>query len=134
VDAQARFQVIRETWDAFNRDDVEEALTHIHADASVVPFGAALDGKRYDGHAEIERWYRDEIRADWEEFITIPQDFREAGDMLVVYGLWQARGRDSGIDLEVNATWVVEVRDGKIAYWQTFTDRDEAHAFAGLQE
>ena len=51
-----------------------------------------------------------------------------------MYGLWKARGRDSGIDLEMPATWVVEIRDGKIAYWQTFTDRDEAHEFAGLHE
>jgi ketosteroid isomerase-like protein len=134
MDAQARFQVISETWDAFNRDDIEEALTHVHEDALIVPFGAAMEGKRYEGHAEIEHWYRDEIRANWEQFITIPHEFREAGDRLIVYGIWEARGRDSGIDLEVAATWVVEVRDGKIAYWQTFTDRDEAHAFAGLRE
>ena len=123
-----------ETWDAFNRDDLDDALSRIHADATVIPFGAAMEGKRYEGHAEILAWYRDDIRANWEQFDTLPEEFRKAGDRLVVYGTWKARGRDSGIDLEVPATWVVEVRDGKIAYWQTFTDRDEAHEFAGLRE
>jgi ketosteroid isomerase-like protein len=36
--------------------------------------------------------------------------------------------------LEMPATWVVEVREGKIASWQTFTDRKEAFEAVGLSE
>ena len=123
-----------ETWDAFNRDDLDHALSRIHEDAVVVPFGAALEGKRYEGHAGVLDWYQNEIRTNWEQFDTIPHDYRVAGDRLVVYGRWRARGRDSGVALDVAATWVVEFRDGRIAFWQTFTDREEAHEFAELRE
>ena len=36
------------------------------------------------------------------------------------------------MDLDVPASWVVEVRDGKIVYWQTYTDHAEARRDAGL--
>ena len=123
---------MREAWAAFRRDDVEGALALIHSDATIVPFGSAVEGRSYTGHEEIRRWWVDEIRAAWERFDTDPVEFRQAGRYLVVYGRWCAVGRDSGVQLDVPATWVVEVRDGKIAGWQTFTDRAEAHRAAGL--
>src|SRR6266542_4417386 len=53
-----------------------------------------------------------DIRVNWEWFHTDPQEFRKIGDRILVYGRWRARGRDSGVELDVAATWVVEVRDG----------------------
>jgi ketosteroid isomerase-like protein len=133
-DAQADFQVVSETWAAFNRDDLDGALSRIREDVVVIPFGAAMEGRRYEGHAGILDWFRNEIRSNWEQFETIPHEYRRAGRRLVVYGRWKARGRDSGVELDVPATWVVELRDGRIAFWQTFTDRKEAHEFAELHE
>ncbi len=134
MSAQAEFQLVCDTWDAFNRDDFEDGLSRIHEDAVVVPFGAAMEGKSYKGHDGILDWFRNDIRANWEQFHTHARDFRKVGDTLVVFGQWRARGRDSGVVLEVPATWAVKIRDGKIAYWQTFTDRDEALAFVGLHK
>jgi hypothetical protein len=37
------------------------------------------------------------------------------------------------VELDIPATWVVEVRDGKITYWQTYTDRDQALREIGLE-
>jgi ketosteroid isomerase-like protein len=36
------------------------------------------------------------------------------------------------VELDVKASWVVDVRDGKIIRWQTYTDRDEALSAVGL--
>jgi ketosteroid isomerase-like protein len=134
VTADSDFEVVRMVWDAFSREDDEEALAYIHPDAVVIPFGAALEGKQYVGHEEIMGWLVGDIRANWEWFHTVPEECRAVGEKLLVYGHWRARGRDSGIDLEVRATWVVEMRDGKIGFWQTYTDRDEAHRAVGLRE
>lgn len=125
---------MRETWAAFRRDDIEGALANIRPDATIVPFGSAVEGRSYTGHDEIRHWWEDEIRTAWERFDTEPVEFRKAGEHLVVYGRWCARGRDSGVQLDVPATWVVEVRDGKIAGWQTFTDRADAHRAAGIDD
>jgi ketosteroid isomerase-like protein len=131
--ADPEFELVRETWAAFNRDDLEGGLAHIHPDATIVPFGAALEGQSYKGHEEIRRWWVKEIRSTWEHFGTVPIEFTKAGKFLVVYGFWRARGQSSGVDLDVPATWVIEVRDGRIAGWWTFTDRAEAHRMVGLE-
>lgn len=134
METEYEFQVVSETWEAFNRDDLDAALERIHEDAVIVPFGAAMEGRRYEGHAGVTDWYRNEIRPNWEEFYTHPEEFRKVGDRLLVYGRWRARGRDSGVQLDVPATWVVRVRDGRIADWQTYTDRSEAHSAVGLRD
>jgi ketosteroid isomerase-like protein len=131
--AEADFEVVRRAWDACARYDEPAFLAVIQPDAVAVPFGAAMEGVSYAGHEGILRWFKG-IQETWEHFETHPEEYREAGDKLIVYGYWRARGRDSGVNLEVTATWVVEVRDGKVAFWRTFTDRDEAHEFAGLRD
>jgi ketosteroid isomerase-like protein len=131
---KADFEVVRKVWEAFSRGDDDVAVAMIHEDAVIVPFGAALEGKQYAGHDQILDWMSGDIRVNWEWFHTVPREFRKVGGRILVYGSWRARGRDSGVELDVPATWVVDVRDGKIAFWQTFTDRDEAHRFIGLQE
>jgi ketosteroid isomerase-like protein len=60
---QEEFQVIRETWAAFNRDDLDAGLERIHEDGVIVPFGAALEGRRYEGHPGIRDWFRNDIQA-----------------------------------------------------------------------
>ena len=134
MSSEAQFEIVREAWAAFARNDVEAALALIHPDAIVVPFGAAMEGRSYSGHDGVRDWFLNDIGSSWRQFEAEAREFRRVGDKLVVYGRWHARGRDSGVGLEVDATWVVEIRDGKIAYWQTFTDQNEAHRFAGLRE
>jgi ketosteroid isomerase-like protein len=33
----------------------------------------------------------------------------------------------------MRATWVIEVRDGKVGYWQTYTDQAQALRHVGLE-
>ena len=77
-------------------------------------------------------WWRDEIMTNWESFQVLPEQFQRVGHKLLVTGRWNARGKESGVELDVAASWVVEIRDGKIAYWQTYTDHAEARRDAGL--
>jgi ketosteroid isomerase-like protein len=133
VAAEADFEVVSAAWDAFSRDDLDAVLALIADDAEVVPFGAAMEGKSYHGHEGVLDWWSNDIHANWEFFEVHPEGFQEAGDRLVVFGRWRARGRTSGVVLEMPATWVVRVRDGKITAWSTHTDRNEALRAAGLE-
>ena len=63
----------------------------------------------------------------------LPEKFERAGDKLLVIGRWNARGKESGVELDMPASWIVEVRNGKIAYWQTYTDHAQARRAAGLE-
>ena len=120
------FELIRRAWDAASRRDEAGFRADLHPEVEAVPFGAALEGKRYRGPDECWAWLRDDILGNWEFFEVIPEDFRRVGDKILVTGRWHARGKESGVELDIAATWVVEVRDGKVAYWQTYTDRSQA--------
>ena len=120
------FEVVRSAWAAFRRRRLEDLLDLLIPDVEVIPFGAAMEGKTYHGHEGVRDWWEREIFANWATFEAHAEHFENVGDRLVVFGHWDARGRTSGVQLHRAATWVVEVRDGKIARWQTYTDRDEA--------
>ena len=127
------FQIIREAWEAGSREDDDDIVTYLHEEIQIVPFGAAMEGKSYRGHDGVRDWLNNELRENWEYFHTIPEHFERVGDKILVTGHWRARGRGSGIELERPATWVIQIRDGKIVYWQTYTERDEALHDVGLE-
>jgi ketosteroid isomerase-like protein len=127
------FEVLRRAWAAVSRDDQDGMLRDFHPEIVAVPLGAAMETTAYRGPEQVLRWWREEILANWETFQVLPEQFERVGDRMLVTGRWNARGK-SGVDLDVPASWIVEVRDGKIAYWQTYTDPAEARRDAGLED
>ncbi len=124
--------VVRRAWAAASRKDPDAMARELHPEVVAIPFGAAMEGKAYRGRDEVMGWWRDEILATWDVFEVLPDRFERVGDKLLVTGRWNARGIESGVELDIAATWVIEVRDGKIAYWQTYTDHTEARREVGL--
>ena len=129
----ADFEVIRRAWRASGQKDLAAFERDLDPDIVTIPFGAAMEGKSYRGVDAVVGWLRDEIWANWEHFDTVPEEFTRVGERILVTGRWHARGKASGVELDIPATWVVEVRDGKITYWRTYTDRDQAHRDIGLE-
>ena len=109
-------------------------LREFHPDVVAIPFGAAMEGKAYRGHDGVLDWWRNDIQSTWEVFEVYPEHFQRVGDQLLVTGRWTARGTASTVDLDIPASWVIEVRDGKIAYWQTYTDHQQARRDVGLED
>ena len=126
------FDVIRRAWRASGQKDLAAFARILDPDIVTIPFGAAIEGKSYRGVDAVVGWLRDEIWANWEHFDTVPEEFTRVGDNVLVRGHWRATGKESGVELDIPATWVVEVRNGKIAYWQTYTDHEDALGDLGL--
>jgi ketosteroid isomerase-like protein len=129
----ADFEVIRRAWRASGRKDLAAFERDLDPDIVTIPFGAAMEGKSYRGVDAVVGWLRDEIWANWEHFDTVPEEFTRVGQRILVTGRWHARGKASGVELDIPATWVIEVRDGKITYWRTYTDRHQALRDIGLE-
>jgi ketosteroid isomerase-like protein len=127
------FDVVRRAWAATNRKDLAGLRRELHPQIVTVPFGAAMEGKSYRGPDAVVDWLRDEILASWEMFEVHPEQFERVDDKLLVTGRWHARGLGSGVQLDIQASWVMEVRDGRIAYWQTYTDHEQARRDVGLE-
>jgi ketosteroid isomerase-like protein len=126
--------VVRTAWAALNRRDIPGFLACLDDDVEAVPFGAAMEGRVYHRHEGVVRWLDDEIWPTYETFEVHPEDIREIGGRLLALGHWIARGKESGVELDVRASWVVDVRDGSIVRWQTYTDRSEALKAVGLSK
>jgi ketosteroid isomerase-like protein len=125
---------VRRAWAAFSRVDGDGLLRELDPEVVIVPFGAAMEGKSYSGHDGVMEWWRDEIRVTWEQFQVLPEMFQRVGERLLVTGRWHARGSESGVELDIPAAWIVEVRAGKIVYWQTYTDHTQARRDIGLED
>jgi ketosteroid isomerase-like protein len=129
----ADFEVIRRAWRASGQKDLAALERDLDPDIVTIPFGAAMEGKSYRGVNAVVGWLRDEIWANWEHFDTVPEEFTRVGQRILVTGRWHACGKASGVELDIPATWVVEVHDGKITYWRTYTDRHQALRDIGLE-
>jgi ketosteroid isomerase-like protein len=131
--SEADFDVVRRAWAAASRRDEAAMERELHPEIVTVPFGAAMEGRAYRGPQEVMGWWREEILQSWDSFEVLPDEFLRVGDRLLVTGRWKARGKESGVELDIAASWVLEVRDGKIAYWQTYTDHAQARRDVGLE-
>jgi ketosteroid isomerase-like protein len=110
----------------FNRRELDAFLELIDPEVEWIPIMAALEGRVYRGHDGVRQWVED-LATDWDFFETQQEEHREIGDSVLIFGSWRARARNSGIELEGQpASWLIELRAGRVVRLQTFTDRREA--------
>jgi ketosteroid isomerase-like protein len=126
-------EVVERIFRAFNRRDMTAFLDLLDPDVEWVPILAVLEGRVYRGHEDVQRWVED-LAPDWEFFEVYYDELRDLGDRVLIFGHWRARGRASGVESEQPATWICEIKAGKVVQLQTFTDRAEALESAGLSE
>jgi uncharacterized protein len=125
--SQENVEVVRRTFEAYNRGDFAEAVAELAPDV-VWEIGQELPAL---GPAAIksmwERW-----EDPWDELETVPEEYIDAGDQVVVTVRYSGRGRGSGIELDDLLFDVYDLREGKIVRKREFKTRAEALAAAGV--
>ena len=119
--------------DAWNRGDREAWLALWDEEAEFYPLRAQLEGESYSGHEGLERFLV-EMTEEWEEVRFEIEETRDAGEQVVGIGRFRARGRASGVDLDVPLGVFTRVRRGKIVYTRLFSEPAAALEAAGLRE
>jgi ketosteroid isomerase-like protein len=120
-------------YEARNRGDVEAVLAECTPDVEWHPHLASLGGQPIRGHDGV-RAYMASLADDWEHFRHEPIEFFEAGDKVVAFLDTLARGRGSGVDVEVPVAHVLTFSDGKCSGYVSYHDREEALRAAGVDE
>jgi ketosteroid isomerase-like protein len=118
---------------AWNRGDHEAWLALWDEEAEFYPLRAQLEGKSYSGHEGLERFLA-EMTEDFEEVRFEIEETRDAGEQVVGIGRFRARGRASGVDLNVPLGVFTRVRRGMIVYTRFFSEPADALEAAGLTE
>jgi ketosteroid isomerase-like protein len=119
--------------DAWNRGDHEAFLPLWDEEAEFYPLRAQLERKSYRGHEGLDRFIA-EMAEEWDEVRFEIDEARDAGEQVVGIGRFRARGRASGVDLNVPLGVLTKVRQGKIFYMRLFSEPAEALEAAGLSE
>lgn len=71
---------------------------------------------------------------DWENLELALDDLHEGNEKVVAAGRLIARGRVSGIDLDVPLALLYGFREGRISSIRSYGDLSEALAAAGIDE
>jgi ketosteroid isomerase-like protein len=117
------------------RGDYDEVfLDYFHPDFELVPPTAYPDTESsYRGLEGTRRWFRqmDEI---WDDWLTEPERFLDAGSQVVAFVRVSGTAKQSGAALAISAAHVLTLRDGRVARTEVFLDHREALEAAGLSE
>lgn len=125
--SQANIEVVRRLFDSYVRGDYAEAATCLAVDV-VYEVGQELPARGREAVRVMwERW--DDT---WDELETVPEEFIDAGDQVLVTVHYSARGQGSGIKFAERLFDVYTFCDGKCVRKREFRRRSEALEAAGL--
>jgi ketosteroid isomerase-like protein len=129
-------EAFKRTVDASNRRDLEAFLEQVDEEVEWHPAMTALlrgETTVYRGREGVREWWRDLEEAFPYQQAVFPE-VRDLGDRIVAMGYLRTRGRESGVETETPAAYVVDYRNGKAILVRTFLDHQEALKAAGLPE
>jgi len=124
-------EVVRSAFAAFGDGDLERLGDLVTDDVVVYraePDGATSQG--LDGFLQLTaEWTEDFV--DW---TTIPGEFTDAGDRVLVRVRQSARGEASGVPLSEDWWFVYEFEGARIARMSIYAHQDDALEAVGLAE
>lgn len=125
-------EIVRSIIAAWAEGDVEYIVARIAEDGELIPLRAQLEGTTYRGREGARRFWED-LHADWEDLELPVEELRDLGDRVLTLGRFTARGRASGVDLDVPIGQIWKLRDGEVVWMKAFSDPAEALRAAGLE-
>jgi ketosteroid isomerase-like protein len=126
-------EIVRSILRAWNESDVEHIVASMAEDAELVPLRAQLEGTVYRG-PKGARAFWDDLHAEWADLDLPIDEIHGVGDRVLVLGRLVARGRASGIDIDVPIGQLWRIRDGEVAWMKAYSDPAEARRESGLDE
>ncbi len=122
--------VVSRLLDAFSRRDAEGMIELLDSDVLFEPAPTpARPYRTYVGHAGMVE-YLEDVAATWERLDVIAQEYRHAGDYVLVFGRIYAAGHGSVADDPATFVWRLE--RGRVVWGKVFRNRDEALETVGI--
>jgi ketosteroid isomerase-like protein len=128
-------EVVRLAHEAWNRDDLDAALSLIHPDAQWGPVSSDLfPGVElmYSGHAGVREWWKT-VKEPFEYFKADIERTLEEGNTVVTAVRFEAIGKTSGAKVEWRIANVWELDGGLIVKFAAYRSVEEALEAAQVQ-
>lgn len=121
----ANVVTVQGAYDAFNSGDIPSVLAAMQPDVEWIERAGPYQGRHVGPQAIVDNVVAP-VPGDWSEFTVTPDEFLEAGDVIVVLGWFAGTARESGATFRSRFAHVIRMRDGLEA---SFEDISDAHAF-----
>jgi ketosteroid isomerase-like protein len=126
-------EIVRAVYEAFAKGDVAAVLGAFDPriewrEAEGIRYA---DGNPYSGPQAVAEGVFQRIGSDVENFVVLPQDFIEDGDVVVVEGRYRGKVKATGTPIDAQFAHVWRLRDGRIFRFQQYTDTRQWAEAAG---
>jgi ketosteroid isomerase-like protein len=118
--------IVRLGLEIFEREGPASMLPLAAEDVEVYTEPGLINAGTYTGHDGFMHWTEAWLEA-WDDFRMEALEFIEVGDEIVVTPVRQiAMGKTSGVPVEQDITYLVQIRDGKVVRLHLYVDRERA--------
>jgi ketosteroid isomerase-like protein len=129
-----KVDVARQANDAYNRRDIDGSFAELATPDFEwwTAVTRVFEGGCYQGREGVERLVAD-TREHWEELQSLPEEFRDLGDRVLLLGRLRGRGKASGVPVDQPYVGIFDFRGDRIWRYRVYLDRAEGLG-AGLSE
>jgi ketosteroid isomerase-like protein len=125
--------VVRRWLGAWNGGELDAFADLLHDDAEVVTDPTWMEVGPFKGRAAIRKWFEG-LKESWDEHDEVVlSELFEVGDKVVARLDWKVRGRASGIEMDLDATCINSLKQGKI-FRQEWFEHEHALKAVGMAE
>jgi ketosteroid isomerase-like protein len=130
ADRERDVQLVRDGFEAFRRGDFEAVMTILDEDVEVFMPPDLPNSGTYRGHDGYRKWVAEWLDA-WDAFTPTITSVEPVGSRHLLARVHQtARGKGSGIEVEMDVAYLFEVRDGRAAAMHLYLTPEQAVAVA----
>ena len=122
--SQENVQIVRGVYEALSKGDVPTALGLMDQGIEWNEAENFLyaDGNPYIGPQAVLEGIFMRLGADWSEFAVMPAEWLDAGDRVVVLGIYSGLHKVTGRQVRAQFAHIWSVRGSKVVKFQQYTD------------
>jgi ketosteroid isomerase-like protein len=123
-------EFVRDAFEQWNIGDREAFIENVDPEVEInVASSQITGGAPFRGYEGYREWVA-AMEESFEVWEIHPERFEQRDDAILVLGRMHLRGRGSGVELDQETGWIVDVRDGRMWRLRSFLSHAEAIAAA----
>jgi ketosteroid isomerase-like protein len=128
----SNLEVVDHLYELFDRREFAAAAEYASDEMEWHPYLAHLRAEPFRGPDGVLE-FMSELFANFEDFRIERQRFIEVADSVIVFCSSTARGRVSGVELNIDTIHVWDLRDGKVARLSAYLHTEEVVEAVGAR-
>lgn len=114
--------MMRDLYDALGRGDMTVVLGAIDPGIQWREPGSNSRGRAWHGLNAIVNDLFTRLAAEWDGFTVRPEEFYQAGSVIVVEARYTGTGKQTGMELDAQVCHIWKISDGKVTSFQQYVN------------